>query len=49
MIPLYTTVPVVLTKDRAWAKIKHKAEPGAIIVLPQDAILVIMPEKKEEE
>lgn len=37
--------PIVLTKSRDWAEsLKHPIKDGMIIVLPEDAILVSLPE-----
>lgn len=45
-ITILDTPPVIITKNVDWAKHKHKAEPGSIILLPEDAILVIVPAKE---
>lgn len=31
--------PFIFTKDSRWAENNYKVEPGAIIVLPEDAVL----------
>lgn len=40
--------PVVFTKDKDWGKY-IKLKPGAIIVLPEDAVLFDPPEEGEQD
>ncbi len=42
-IEILDTMPVILTKDVAFAEQNSIAEPGAIIILPEDAVLVSLP------
>jgi hypothetical protein len=44
-IEILDKAPIILTKDKDWDS-AIKMEPGAIIILPDDAVLVIPP--KEE-
>lgn len=39
--------PVILTKDKDW-RVKQVAKSGAIIILPEDAVLVALPINVED-
>lgn len=44
-IRILTEYPAILTKDKEWAnRYKPRIEPGAIVILPEDAVLVLPPE-----
>lgn len=45
MIETYTQLPIILTKDRHYVENISKVKPGDVLLLPEDAILVILPEK----
>ena len=47
---ILATLPIVFTKDSRWASetARHSLKPGAIIVLPEDAVLAVMPSPKEK-
>ncbi len=34
--------PVIMTKDKSFVQEIHKLEPGAIMLLPEDAVLVVV-------
>ena len=48
-IELLNTMPIILTKDRECLTdaANHKLSPGLIMILPEDAVLVIAPEEVE--
>jgi len=46
-ITILDTMPVVLTKDTNW-NVEDTIVPGTIIRLPEDAVLVTVPEIKKE-
>jgi len=40
-IKVFKIAPVVFTKDALWLNTKPSIQPGAIVLLPQDAVLYI--------
>lgn len=39
--------PIIFTKDKEWVELFNpRTEPGSIIILPQDAVLVVAPTKE---
>jgi len=47
-VKVLEAVPAIFTKDKAWAgrQLSFILRPGSIVVLPEDAILVLVPEKE---
>lgn len=42
-IPIIYEDFAILTKDEEWAKTNPVMKPGSIIILPEDAVLAIVP------
>jgi len=49
MMNILERLPIILTKDKEFMKNAIKIQDGQIIYLPQDAVLVLLPEKDEEK
>jgi hypothetical protein len=47
-ITILFIAPAIFTKDSNWAGKMHTLEPGSIVILPEDAVLVIPPNPKDQ-